>query len=1134
MSKKRNLTKKVLCGLIAATTMGISGTALAADDGNSTANAIIVEDTKRVIEKEDTPVNVDKISTSGTGSLIVKGDVTAVDIDAQSQTINQDEDGISIGSSVIVNDNKLTSSGTINAVNSVVVRGNGSLKSTGTVKATGIDFDGANSENNVNNLEATGSIGVSSGEVIATGKLTSKWLSVDTNASLTAKDVEVTEVYAGGKLSVNDTMKAASLELTGPDADVTLNNGAEITGDIFFWDGGKLTADGLVKANSIAADGPVALNGGATVAKNIDVTGGPFTAGGTVKADTLTINNKSIENKVENLDVSTIDVKRGAIVASGNVVAGDINANGSYPLTSEDGVKIGNSIVVTGDGSLTSTGTVKASNISFYTDKTHFVNNMTADNSIIVDYGSVIATGKLTAGERLNISKPVCSLSAQAVEADYIKVSGTMTVTDTVKAGKLYLSSATSDVTLKNGAEVSGDIIAFGGKLTAGGTVHAKNMKYFSMKDLTVNNLIADETLIVGGNLTANGAVKANDVTLSEATVVVAGSGSLTATKMNVEEDSTVTGNAAVTDTLTVGEGKVLNVGSREKAGQLTVNELSGGTLFIDPAFKDGVGIEGASGLAVGSTTVGSALVAGENSKIALGTANLSDADTEFYKTGLNWGASGITSGVYVATTADVSTGSITANGALTSAPATTAASGTVDFEANSILMVNGDSTKTTAAITGVTQTPVVADSAKLYIDNAQKNETYHILAGSGVTEAATAENGAAWVDDNITSKSSLLKFSGKSTNGAYDVTSSVKSVKDVYGDKIITPDVYDKALSDSTNNELSNFAFAANNSDINATEDAQINAMNSASTMTEQAGVSHTTYAVSNLLTDAVADHVSLASGKDHDKDVWAKYVHTKENISNLGAANIGATYDAQYNGIIIGSDIYKNGKSTVGAALTYVDGSINGRTMVASTRNEASYYGASIYGSIQNEDSAVIGDITYLHGSHDISQYNSTYKLTGDAKSDAFGFGVRAEKSFKSGVGKFVPYAGLRYMHLGTGNYTNSIGMTYDTDDANLWMLPVGVKYSADIKSGSCIFRPVAELGYVWNMGDRSGTQTAVWSGAKNSFGYDVADRGSWFGHLGFEVEKDNLTYSLGFEYQKGSSVKSNRWVASLNWSF
>ncbi len=1132
MSKNRELTRKVLCGLLAAATMGISGTALAADDGNSTSDYNInLVNAPLVV---DSDVRYAKISTSGTGSLLVRGgNVTAVDIDAQGQEWLGEADGILINGSVYVNANKLTSTGTINAAGFVGVRGTGSLESTGTVKAEKIFFEAANSENKVNNLETINSIGVSSGsKVIATGKLTSKSLSVNMDASLTAKTVEVTDLFVGGKLSVTDTAKANSFEVVGIDADVTLKNGAEVTKDVTVIEG-KLTADGLVTANSIAASDSVALNGGATVAKDINVTGGTFTAGGTVKADTLTIDNNNVENKAENLDVSTIDVKSGAIVASGNVVAGDINAHGSYPYILGNGVHIGNSIIVNGNGSLTSTGTVKASNIGFYTDKTHFVNNMTAEGAISINDGNVVATGKLTAGGRLGVTTPNSSLFAKAVEADEIRVNGAMTVTDTAKTGKLYMPSVTSNVTLNNGAEVSGDIIAFGGKLTAGGTVHAQNMNYSG--EVTVNNLTVDDTLKIEGNLTASGAVKADTVTLSEATVAVADSGSLEAANMNVDGNSTITGSAAVTEKLTIDDGKVLNVGNDDKAGKLTVNKLTGGTVFLDPAWKvDATDtVENASGLAVADTAVASTLIAGRNSKVALGTTNLSDADTAFNKTGLTWGWSvlgedRIGAGVYVAGTADVSRGAIVANGYLESYTGPGKTAGTVEFIDDSVLMVDGESTKSTAAITGVTSV-YVDDSSKLYIDSAAKNTTYHILAGEGITSDT-----AAWADNNIITSNSLLKFVGSSSNGAYDVTTGVKSLKDVYGGEVIGQDAYDAALQDSNDNKLANFALAAADSKINSTKAAQISAFGSQSSMNELAGVSHSTYAVSNLLTDAAADHMSLASEKTHDKDVWAKFIHTKEKASNLDVANFGTSYDSQYNGFVIGTDFYKKGKGTVGAALTYVDGSINGSNAVSSTRNKAKYYGATIYGSIQNGDSAVIGDITYLHGSHDISQNNSTYKITGDAKSDAFGFGVRAEKSFKAGAGKLVPYAGIRYMHLGTGKYTNSLGMSYDADDVNLWMLPVGVKYSANIKSGNTTFRPVAELGYVWNMGGRRGNQTVAYEGGHNSFSYNVADRGSWLGRLAFEVEQKNVTYSLGFEYQKGSSVKSNRWMAGLNIKF
>ena len=123
---------------------------------------------------------------------------------------------------------------------------------------------------------------------------------------------------------------------------------------------------------------------------------------------------------------------------------------------------------------------------------------------------------------------------------------------------------------------------------------------------------------------------------------------------------------------------------------------------------------------------------------------------------------------------------------------------------------------------------------------------------------------------------------------------------------------------------------------------------------------------------------------------------------------------------------------------------------------------------------------------------------------------------------------------MHLGTGNYTNSIGVKYDGDDMNLWLLPVGVKYSADIENGDWTIRPIAEISYVWNMGDRNANQTVSLNGASDGFGFDVADSGSYVGHFAVEAEKDNFAYGLGYEYQKGDSVKTNKWMANVRWTF
>ena len=310
--------------------------------------------------------------------------------------------------------------------------------------------------------------------------------------------------------------------------------------------------------------------------------------------------------------------------------------------------------------------------------------------------------------------------------------------------------------------------------------------------------------------------------------------------------------------------------------------------------------------------------------------------------------------------------------------------------------------------------------------------------------------------------------------------------------------------------------------------------AINSVANMGELAGVNHGTYSMSNQMTDAVADHLSIATHGEQDNDIWAHYIHNKEDIDGMDFGGVDGSYEAQYNGIVVGSDLYKNGKTTAGIALSYADGNINGSNIASSTKNEAEYYGASLYGRIDNGNSAILGDISYMHSDNDIIQNNSGHEITASADADAFSIGIRAEQAYEAGAGKFVPYAGIRYMHLGAGDYSNSLGMEYNADDQNLWLLPVGVTYSAEVQSGDWTVKPIAEVGYVWTMGDRDTDQTVSLNGASDTFGFETADSGSFIGRLGIEAEKADVTYGLSYEYQKGDTVKANKWMVNLTYSF
>lgn len=669
------------------------------------------------------------------------------------------------------------------------------------------------------------------------------------------------------------------------------------------------------------------------------------------------------------------------------------------------------------------------------------------------------------------------------------------------------------------------------GSFTIGNALATSETEYTLNGSVTVN---ADSNLTTNGQTTITGGVTLNGGNLDAA------SGALDLTGEN--NGITATGNSTITGTVNVGTltvttdatNTVINVGNKDKAANVVVTEadLNGATVFLDPAWKGNDVISDASNMAVANVenSIDGHYVVGQNSVLSFGVGDTAKAQEVFAKTGLTWGEKDITAALYIEESLDLTNGAVAVDGSLTKAPADgNVANGTFSVAADSVTMVDGskfNSVDGSAAITGA-QNVTIDDGAKLYIDNAKKNETYKVINGVDT----------GWSMDNIISDNALLKFEDKDTNDStFNVTASYDKVDNVYGEgAVVIADVVDKTLEIGKDGDAAyGFFNAAASSKNNATKDAQVAAFNSAANMGEMGGVNHAAYSVSNAMTDAVADHLSIATHGDQDKDIWAHYVHNKENIEGISLGGINADYDLQYNGIVVGSDLYKNGKATAGIALSYIEGDVTNSNIASNTKNEAEYYGASVYGRIDNGNSAVLGDITYMHGSSDITQQNSGYKLTADADTDVFSIGVRAEQKVEAGIGHFVPYAGLRYMHIGTGNYTNSIGMSYDVDEQNLWLLPVGVTYSCEAQKGDWTIRPVVEAGYVWAMGDRDTNQTVSLNGAADGFGFDTADSGSFISRFAVEAEKANVIYSLGYEYQKGDTVKANKWMANMTFTF
>ena len=500
-----------------------------------------------------------------------------------------------------------------------------------------------------------------------------------------------------------------------------------------------------------------------------------------------------------------------------------------------------------------------------------------------------------------------------------------------------------------------------------------------------------------------------------------------------------------------------------------------------------------------------------------------------------------------------------------------------VFFGQHSMLMVDGNAIKSEAAINNITDGAKVDATSKLYIDvsKATTGTIYKILAGNGIS-GWQADN---ILGDRITELSIAdedLSTTGVGVNNPNQFNVYVKNAShlpdpehNVWGGVI--PHVINEILS-ATDTEAHNWAKAAIKDEYSDAEVAEkINAM---ANMSELAAVNHGVANFATAMGDNIISNLSLASrpaitstkaevintaskgdaaeittvevGKSnsimpeqykklkYDKQVWASYVHSKENVDGMKLGGMDAKYDLNYNGTTVGADLWTSSKVIGGLAITYADGKVSGFNG-ASTRNEMDYYGVSVYNRVTNGDSAIITDFGYIKADNDITQTNSGVAVTAKPKSDAITAGVTAQKAFKFAKGTLVPSIGARVTHVNTKDFSNSIDMHYNTDKQTTVQTQLGLSWHADYAmNDGWMFRPTVEAGYVFNLGKKDVQQTVSFNGVSDSFNMDVTDGNSYYAKLGMQFVKKDMTFGISYRYQKGEEAKNRKLNISAQFTF
>lgn len=609
------------------------------------------------------------------------------------------------------------------------------------------------------------------------------------------------------------------------------------------------------------------------------------------------------------------------------------------------------------------------------------------------------------------------------------------------------------------------------GSLLDVGSYNDDDMVVKEAADVTVHQLDmkGDSTIAI-----ENGKLNSDQITMEKSTIDIVGVGTLIANKMTLNNTTlSLSGIQNKVTTLALdADEDIQPLDVTQNGVHVEVHdtlEMNGGTLQVNDGSKL---ITNQMKLANGSTVT----VDGTNSSYTIkGTDNTVSGDAKIAAT--NGGSVKLAEGAGIKAEADANN-------------------------------------KVKTIITADENSTVDVTKGSLYIANAERDGTVYDV--STAIKSGTENKGNDF--DKIYCDSRRTKAVEKDANGNYTFKSNI--------DEISKDSPISNILKEADENEgkLTDFldkAFGEGTTDAQAN-----NALEHAAAIAEMAGVTHGTYGFAQDFSGMIADHKGEGSG------IWANYLRQDKKVDGFQVAGRKAKYDVKYNGFLIGSDLISDENSRTGIAFAYADGSHTEKDGVTG-KNDTKYYGGDVYHHFTAGGIQYKADIGFIKSDNDLEQTQLGTTIKGSVDGNAFFAGIRAEKEIALGASSLTPYAGLRYYRIHTGDFTDSLGMKHETENANLWNLPVGVEFRHEVKNGSWSLAPVAEIGYNFAMGDKDTKETVSLGNAADTFSFDIGES-AFLARLGVEAENSTWTLGGGYRYQKGSDTQSNQWYIQAGYRF
>lgn len=1020
------------------------------------------------------------------------------------------------------------------------------------------------------------------GTMTVNGTVVTNADSVNTGAINNYKSKNGSLTIAGGTFTNDGTMTFDKITV---EDGATLKTGVNLDGEASFvvfkaldlQKGSTLNINALNAKSKVDGkadilkftEGTVNLYGGA-----LQVAGEAFTGKVELAQGTITnINGDYTFEQVNNAGTTTVG---GTLTVTDSFTAGKftVENNGTLVLTSKAaGLKIAVG-TATNNNKLINNGTITFTDAAgefASLDKVAAVKNAIAPsgNGLIVfgdkvtikaeEVNKVLKDGKVKASDVANLA---------GVELEQFK-DATVTGVDAALSGsfgKVELAAGQTALTVESHLKLNGtgDLVT----VTKDKTVTLQGVNIGEYGKLTTTGAGAVVGAIAGnggkfgalnvaaGDLTVKGAAALQNLTVAADSALVMGKAAETATAVG---DLEVKDYALVLGTLTAGKvtlgeadvfgtltadkldaTDVVLVGSDEEdvAGKLVVNKLVSGTVFADPAWKDGLGLSlnDASQVAIGSIGANSTVIAGQGSLVAIGTTDLDVAAKAVAAAGhavLGPNEGQMRSAIYVdggktydeatdTTSYEKINGNVIASGwneaKFEDAETNNQVPANVQVLENNLMVVDMNTIDKTGA--NAVFVKDVTNNGTIYLADAEFGDKVMFTEADytqGTTGAITF-NGDRLMSAALKDKVHTIAFDDAKV-ASYEGLETLPLVTAMYEGKAQN--------GASTSAKFNNWLMSSGNG-LDREEVIAIG--NDAAKLGATSAVASVTMDAISAFNDSVAARTNVLAQRAEGVTVWADvmggHYEAKELMDGQG-------YKSDVYGGVLGVDSVVSGY-TLGAAFTVATADTDSTNTLAVSSTDSDFVGFSVYGAKAFGQFNLAADLGYMKGSNDVSV--NAYNI-GDfsADTDAFTLGLRGDVLVDAGSFKVVPHAGLRFTHLTTDDFESAY--TTKIDSMNIFQMPVGVTVTGNVEAAGWNVAPLLDLSVVPAFGDTDADMTLGINGvaATSALSTQVIDSNLFQMKLGVSAQKDAFTFGLNYKLGAGSDNRvNNTFNATVGYAF